>query len=182
MEKAKLERIKELRHAAIIFKELVVGSFYNVEEVSMGQSSPSIKLYGMNYGFNSVMFEFYKDGKEHDIFDDPEYNPYLPVQVSKTKKKTDKIIMKNWSVCTKGKPYMAPEIWTNYLYGNVYGHPRFKDGDLVSTSSIVDVKDGEGYKIVSTRNTDYILYESDVSSDYESKYPNAYSRLSMTMM
>jgi hypothetical protein len=65
------------------YKELVVGSFYNVEEVSMGQSNTSIGLYGLRYGFNSVMFEFYKDGKEHDIFRDPDYNPYLNLRIIK---------------------------------------------------------------------------------------------------
>jgi hypothetical protein len=29
------------------------------------------------------MFEFYKDGKEHNIFKDPEYNPYLNLRVIK---------------------------------------------------------------------------------------------------
>lgn len=88
-------------------------------------------------------------------------------------------ILKNWSVCCKGSEYLAPELWTNYLRGNVYGHPRFQDGDPISTSSIVDIKDGDGCKIVSTRHTEYQLYETDVSSEYESNYPGAYSRLAM---
>lgn len=90
------------------------------------------------------------------------------------------VILKNWSVCQRGNEWMAPELWTNYLHGNVYGHPRFEDGDPVSTSSIVDIKDGDGYKIVSTRNTDYVLRESEVDPEYESQYPGAYKRLSMT--
>jgi hypothetical protein len=89
------------------------------------------------------------------------------------------IVMKNWAVCTRGSEFMVPELWSNYLTGNVYGHPRFNDGDEVSTSSITEIEDGDGCKVVNTRNTEYILYESDVSPDYESKYPNAYNRLSM---
>lgn len=92
------------------------------------------------------------------------------------------IVMKNWAVCTRGSEYMAPELWTNFLTGNVYGHSRFNDGDPVSTSSIVSIKDGDNCKIVSTRNTDYVLYEPDVSFEYELKYPDAYHRLSMLVL
>jgi hypothetical protein len=92
------------------------------------------------------------------------------------------IVMKNWAVCTRDNEFVAPELWTNYLTGNVYGNTRFNDGDPVSTSSIVSIKDGDGCKIVSTRNTEYFLYESDVSLEYELKYPNAYSRLSMLVL
>jgi hypothetical protein len=89
------------------------------------------------------------------------------------------VVLKNWAVCMRGNEWLAPELWTSYLHGNVYGHSRFNDGDPVSTSSIVGVKDGDGCKIVSTKNTDYVLYEPDVSADYESQYPGAYSRLSL---
>jgi hypothetical protein len=92
------------------------------------------------------------------------------------------VVIKNWSVCAKGTEWMAPELWSSYLTGNVYGHSRFNDGNPVSTSSIVNIKNGDGCKIVSTKNTDYVLYESDVSPDYEAQYPNAYSRLSMNLM
>lgn len=62
-------------------EELELNHFYPVAAVSMGQSSTSITLQGQSGGFNSVNFEFYKksDDKyvEHDIFSDPEYNPYI---------------------------------------------------------------------------------------------------------
>lgn len=58
-----------------------VGQKFQVTEVSMGQSSTSIKLYGFSCYFNSVHFEFYKQVDDelvkHDIYSDPEYNPYI---------------------------------------------------------------------------------------------------------
>lgn len=90
------------------------------------------------------------------------------------------VILKNWSVCQRGNEWMAPELRTNYLQGNVYGHPRFSDGDPVSTSSIENISNGDGCKIVKTRNTEYVLYKDDVSAEYELLYPGAYTRLSIT--
>lgn len=50
-------------------------TFYKVSSVSMGQSSTSIYLELFpGKSFNSVLFQFFK---EHDIYTDPEYNPYL---------------------------------------------------------------------------------------------------------
>lgn len=54
--------------------------FYKVEEVSMGGYSTYVKLEGEGH-YNSVALEFYldKDGEKisHNIFSDPDYNPYL---------------------------------------------------------------------------------------------------------
>lgn len=57
--------------------DLVVGEEYEVERIEMGQSSTSIELKGKNFYYNSVMFDFYEDGKEIDIYSDERYNPYL---------------------------------------------------------------------------------------------------------
>lgn len=57
---------------------LEVGRKYEVSCVDMGQSYTSIWLAGYKNSFNSVHFEFYdEDGLPHDIYDDPDYNPYL---------------------------------------------------------------------------------------------------------
>ncbi|MBQ8319446.1 MAG: hypothetical protein IJX81_01040 [Clostridia bacterium] len=60
---------------------LILGNMYKVENVEMGQSSTSISLRGIKGSFNSVSFNFFVmiDGeyKEHDIYKDKKYNPYL---------------------------------------------------------------------------------------------------------
>lgn len=64
-----------------LIKSLDSGKFHIVERVSMGQSSTSIKIKDCDFYFNSVNLTFYKkDGEsyiEHDIYSDPEYNPYI---------------------------------------------------------------------------------------------------------
>ena len=44
----------------------------------MGQSYTDIVLKGIKGAFNSIHFLFVdEDGKPHDIFSDPNYNPYI---------------------------------------------------------------------------------------------------------
>jgi hypothetical protein len=88
------------------------------------------------------------------------------------------VIMKNWYI-TVDNPFVAPECQIPLLSGNVYGHSRFKDGSGVTTSDIKDVINCGEYKIVKTRNTEYVVYPNDVSEEYEKTYPNAYERLSI---
>ena len=78
-----------------------------------------------------------------------------------------------WSVITtNANPYAAPELISPRLQGRVYGHPRIKDGEYVSTSTIIGVKNG----LVLTRSgSEYQLGEVD--PDYESAFPNAKERL-----
>lgn len=57
--------------------DLEVGKEYEVERVSMGGSYTSIFLVGKRGSYNSVMFEFYENGKELDIYKDKRFNPYL---------------------------------------------------------------------------------------------------------
>ena len=58
-------------------------NYYPVRSVSMSQSSTSFTLKDGYGHYNSVNFTFYKSaGKdagmvEHNIYSDPEYNPYL---------------------------------------------------------------------------------------------------------
>ena len=58
-------------------EELEVGKEYCVVDVCMGQSNTSIFLEGLSGGFNSVNFDFFKDGNPHNIYKDPNYNPYI---------------------------------------------------------------------------------------------------------
>ena len=43
----------------------------------MGGFRTSIFLVGKRGSYNSVMFEFYENGKELDIYKDKRFNPYL---------------------------------------------------------------------------------------------------------
>lgn len=64
-------------------KELfIIGQYYKVDKVDMGGSHTDIYLKGFEGYFNSVFFKFYirdKSGKfvKHDIYEDPDYNPYI---------------------------------------------------------------------------------------------------------
>jgi len=70
------------------------------------------------------------------------------------------VILRNWSL-TMGRadPYMAPELVPTYLSGEVYGHPKFKDGDRVTTSKMLS----SSGNIVETAYTLYELKEPDVT-------------------
>ena len=57
--------------------ELEEGKEYRVKNVSMGGSFTYIELEGYEGSYNSVNFDFYKDGIPHDIFRDPNYNLYI---------------------------------------------------------------------------------------------------------
>lgn len=56
---------------------LKMGERYEVEHVSMGQSSTSVYLKDIEGVFNSVQFEFEEDNEPINIFKDPRYNLYL---------------------------------------------------------------------------------------------------------
>lgn len=57
--------------------DLEVGKEYEVESIEMGQSYTSIFLKNRKGSYNSVIFEFYEDGKELDIYSDERFNPYI---------------------------------------------------------------------------------------------------------
>jgi len=53
---------------------------------------------------------------------------------------TDNIIkIENWCVVSDITPYTAPEAIYLRLNGEVFGHPQFPDGHIVSTSYIMSV-------------------------------------------
>ncbi|AWD90575.1 hypothetical protein KNT87_gp285 [Erwinia phage Cronus] len=62
-------------------EDFELNSMLVVDSISMGQSSTTITLAGLQGGFNSVHFEFYKQVDDelvkHNIYRDPEYNPYI---------------------------------------------------------------------------------------------------------
>lgn len=69
-------------HDQEAIKQLDPEQQYQVERVSMGQSSTSVRLVGFSGGFNSVNLTFSKKNSEgvfvpHDIYRDPQYNPYI---------------------------------------------------------------------------------------------------------
>lgn len=88
------------------------------------------------------------------------------------------IRLKNWSMYAEGNnEFRPPELWSYHLQGNVYGHPRFNDGDPVNTSRIIDIVDKGDHKEAHTRSgTVYCLYKEDVDPECEKAYPNYYER------
>ncbi len=62
--------------------------------------------------------------------------------------------LENWSVTTRqANLYRAPELRTICLQGKVFGHPKFKGEEYITTSPIMEA---EG-QIVKTKNTTYQL-------------------------
>lgn len=57
--------------------DLQVGETYDVENISMGGFHTTVWLVGKKEGYNSVIFDFYENGKELDIYEDPRFNPYI---------------------------------------------------------------------------------------------------------
>lgn len=90
--------------------------------------------------------------------------------------------LKNWSITNGVNPnFVAPEMTHFHLQGNVYGHPRFNDGDPVITSRIFEINDKGDYKEVITRSgAVYELYKEDVDPECEKQFPNYYDRLKLT--
>jgi hypothetical protein len=64
--------------------------------------------------------------------------------------------LENWSVTRRSdNPYIAPESCPFCLHGQVYDHPKFNDGDRVTTSVVQAVS--QDWKRARSRNTEYIL-------------------------
>ena len=57
--------------------DLEVGKIYEVEDIQMGQSYTDIFLKGKDKSYNSVLFKFYENDKEIDIYRDKRFNPYI---------------------------------------------------------------------------------------------------------
>jgi hypothetical protein len=57
----------------------------------------------------------------------------------------DPIRLEGWStgfVEADVNPYMAPELYPLRLSGKAYGHPRFEDGSIITTTPVVEFDHG----------------------------------------
>lgn len=76
--------IRKSQNDAWLNHDLEYGKTYEVEDIDMGQSFTSIYLKDMRNArtgvlrsYNSVIFEFYEDGKSLDIYRDTRFNSYI---------------------------------------------------------------------------------------------------------
>lgn len=69
--------IKKSQNYTWLNHDLEYGKEYEVEDIDMGQSYTSIYLKDMKNSYNSVIFEFYEDGKPLNIYRDTRFNPYI---------------------------------------------------------------------------------------------------------
>ena len=60
--------------------------------------------------------------------------------------------LEKWCMCAL--PWQAPEVRETYLEGDVFGHPKHKDGKRIITSSIIK---SEGRFVTSKTGTVYEL-------------------------
>ena len=69
--------------------------------------------------------------------------------------------LQNWYIGSDviWDPYKAPEQRSYVLFGNVYGHPKFEDGEKIYSSPIVE----SNGRTIKTKNTTYILGDIDVT-------------------
>ena len=81
--------------------------------------------------------------------------------------------IENWAIVTLAAEFhLAPEMQNALLQGQVFGHPRFNDGHVVMTSSIVGKNDKN--EILTHSGSVYELGE--INPTYESQFPNARKR------
>lgn len=72
--------------------------------------------------------------------------------------------LENWELFSDCGAYTAPEEWHYHLSGNVYGHPSFEDGLLVTTSRIVGT-DVDRKVVLTKSGSEYEL--GDISAEYQ---------------
>ena len=82
------------------------------------------------------------------------------------------ITLNNWAVIQFESEYTPPEMIALHFKGNVFGHPKFKDGSPIITTEIVSYKNnifttysGSQYKL------------GEVDPEYEKIFPNALERI-----
>lgn len=84
--------------------------------------------------------------------------------------------LKNWSITSDCSSCIMPAHFN--LQGYVYDHPRFNDGDPVTTSRIIEINDkGDHKEAITWSGSVYELYKEDVDEMAERQYPNYYERL-----
>lgn len=85
------------------------------------------------------------------------------------------IILKDWYAV--GSPWAAPEMRINMLHGKAYGHPRFRDGEEITTSGIVNVEERGDYKLVTTfSGSTYEVHKEDINPEAEKEYTNYFDK------
>jgi hypothetical protein len=101
---------------------------------------------------------------------------------STDEKKSNKAVMKNWSLTSDNSGYLASELTSCKLQGQIYEDSRkqFPDGSQIITSQILGIVGPGPYKIVITQNTCYTVYPDDVDPEYEKMFPGAFERLRVT--
>lgn len=97
------------------------------------------------------------------------------------------IRIENWSLCIRGYgSYMFPDEQRVSLQGNVYGHPKFKDGEFVVTSQVLDLDISNGK--AETRSREYVLGQANpdwiswLKENKFTKYVNEIEKLSSTFL
>lgn len=80
--------------------------------------------------------------------------------------------LENWSIVSTEDPYKAPEQRLARLHGTVFGHSRFDDGETITTSPVVEQKDGI---VVTQSGSRYEL--GSIDPEYAKIYPDAKRRL-----
>ena len=93
--------------------------------------------------------------------------------------------LERWSLVNlAASPWQPPEVGVQGLHGRVYGHPRFEDGDEVTTTRVVKVEVEKLYApdgvscciaVLTASGSRYTLGEVDPG--YEAAFPNARERL-----
>lgn len=81
--------------------------------------------------------------------------------------------LENWSLRYVPDPYLPPELCKMVLYGEVYNHPRFKDGEKIITSMIEKIT-AIG-TIITYSGTEYEIGKPE--EEYERQFPDARNRL-----
>jgi hypothetical protein len=68
---------------------------------------------------------------------------------------TKAVRIENWAVQfdLPVDQHLLPEYLPRHLVGNAYGHPSFKEGEMIETGTLISSSDRE----VSTQNTTYVL-------------------------
>jgi len=61
--------------------------------------------------------------------------------------------IEDWAIVGEANPYQAPELREMRITGKVYNHPRFDDGEVVTTSPVL----ASAGNTVETQNTTYDL-------------------------
>ena len=88
--------------------------------------------------------------------------------------------IKNWGIVNSSgidEMYRAPECRSSYLYGEVYGHPKFEDGMKIATSAIKRFIHEQDVIIVETKNSKYIIEEKNIDKNYEKAFGNVWKKL-----